>query len=173
LPNNLLKNVSVPPDHPLNYKGARYRGLREEDRIQDVVQPLSIAEKMQLLPHLSIAVSPMALLGIAEIAVLAETPITSSETWVCLRLRIAYALAEAQYDANRLRYDYDTTLLHTLYRYNQDDEFSPQNLITSLDGIEVQKPMDCFLVNNYFFVAEGGTIEHNSQVHIWKSDSSE
>jgi hypothetical protein len=70
LPPNLTKPSNVRPDHPLQFSGARLRGMQDEDRIQDLVQPLSIAEKIALSKILNIP-SPW-LIGLAESIVLAE-----------------------------------------------------------------------------------------------------
>ena len=96
-----LRPLNIPPDAAapkrawaamgLNVAGARQHGLREDDRLADVLHPLSVADKFALADWLH--VSPPALLGLAERYVLAECPLAApDDLLLCCRLRVAVAV---------------------------------------------------------------------------------
>lgn len=75
----------------LNYTAGRWRGLREEERLSDLMQPLSVSEKMALTPF----GIPGPILGIAESYIFAEVPLAPDCSLVCRRVRVAYAISRA------------------------------------------------------------------------------
>jgi hypothetical protein len=139
----------------LNFAGARRHGLREEDRLLDVVQSLRPGDRFALAEHLRLPAPT--LLGIAESYVLAEAPLTGPTDWlVCRRLRIAHAV-ERQTGADGLPFDYDTRELLLLHRCDTQAELPPlEALLADAAGTGLRRPMDCVRLGDRLIVAEGG-----------------
>ena len=139
----------------LNIAGARHRGLREADRLMDVVHSLPIADKLAVAAHL--AIEPFAVLGIAESYVLAECALTApNDLMICRRLRIAVAVP-AQVGADGLPFDYDTRELYLLQRWRLSDEAPPLAYdLNGLPGVPMVRPMDLLRCGDILFVGEGG-----------------
>ncbi len=156
---------------PLNYTGARHRGLRELERISEAVRPISLPSKMALVDHLRLGVPPPHVLGVAESYVLSEAVIAPSVYVVCRRIRIAYALPQTHYDDEKQPYDYDTLTLHIAHLYDpitQDDEISIEQAFSGLDGIIPHHPVDCVMQSGHLFILEGGTPQTDATMHIWR-----
>lgn len=148
----------------LNFTGARRRGLREEDRLLDVLQPLGIADKAALSARLSL---PMpSLLGIVESYVLAECALGEPTDWlVCRRLRVACAVPR-QSDAEGLPFDYDTRELLLLHRFDTRAEPPPLETLLTEPGVLLYRPMDCLRIGNHLIVADGGEHDRLSAICI-------
>lgn len=168
IPTNLAKPLKVEHLGHLNFGGARLRGMRDEDRIQDMVQPLSISEKMALSNRLNIP--PMRLLGIAESRVLAQAQMNEGTQYVlCRRLKIAYTLPERKLDVDKLPYDYDTLILHIAYLYDAAaDEFDLAETLNPFPGVNLNRPMDCMVWQNWLLIVDGGGETLPSAVHLWQ-----
>jgi hypothetical protein len=166
----LLVTPRCPTDHPLNYSGGRYRGMREADRVAEWIQPLTVMEKMPLLLYLKLNIAPMMLLGIAESRVLSEATVTDVVSVVCRRVRIAYALAQPQVDESGLPYDYDTLELHVAHLYDAvtDDAPSLAEAVQGIDGQRLHRPLDCLVQHNKLIIADGSDSEHNSRILIFE-----
>lgn len=171
LPQALISPEVVPAGHPLHFSGARLRGLRETDRIQALVQPLSILEKMALISHLALSVSPMQVLGIAESRVLSQAMLTPTLAVICRRVRIAYALPSIAKDADGLPYDYDTLPLYLLHAYHpQTTEVPPlEDCLGEFAGVRLHRPLDCLYHAGRLVVTEGSTADQPCRIVIWKS----
>lgn len=169
IPDNIVK-PNVPSHHPLNYSGGRYRGLREADRVAAWIQPLTIMEKMQLIQSLKLTLPPMLLLGLAESRVLSEAQLSNSQSLVCRRVRIAYALPQQQMDNDGLPYDYETHLLHLAHTYDAETEISPSiaAALQGFDGINLQHPMDCIVQRDKLVLADASDGTHNSRIVIFQ-----
>ncbi|MBC8170673.1 MAG: hypothetical protein H7X77_03340 [Anaerolineae bacterium] len=155
----------------LNFSGPRHRGTRESERINDMVQPLAVQEKIALIKRLDLNIAPMLLLGLAESYVLAEAEIQRPYLYiVCRRIRLAYVLAEPARDADRQLYDYDTLVVYLAHWVDRRSDHEPAliDLINSLPGVELYRPMDCLIHNDYLFIADGGGANRTSQIHIWQ-----
>jgi len=171
LPDDLIRSQPCKHTASLTFGGARHRGLREPERIAELVRPLTIQTKITLIERLKLNILPPMLLGIAESYVLAEASLFSTDLFmVCRRLRLAYALPQPQQDADYQLYDYDTLVLYVAHDYNPyvDDEILPERALAGLPGVELRRPMDCIVRDQYLFVADGGTAEQVSGVHIWQ-----
>jgi hypothetical protein len=171
LPNDLARSQPCKHTSALNFSGPRQRGLREPERIAELVRPLTIQTKMTLIERLKLNIMPPMLLGIAESYVLAEAPLFPPDVFmVCRRLRLAYALSQAKYDADHQLYDYDTLVLYIAHDYNPrvDDEIPPERALAGLPGVHLRRPMDCIVRDQHLFIADGGTTEQVSAVHIWR-----
>jgi hypothetical protein len=153
----------------LNFTGARHRGMRVPERIADVVQPLALEDKMAFVDHLKLNVAPLMLLGIAESYVLAECDILRPNFYfVCRRLRFAVALPEVQYDSEQQPYDYETRVVYTAHFYDRSEELPHAAVFTPLTDEPLYRPMDCLLLGDRLFIADGGEGERLSAIHIWQ-----
>lgn len=174
LPPDALKTAPVQHSTLLNFTGPRYRGQRETDRIGDVVQQLTMQEKMALVERLQLGIMPPMLLGLAESVVLSEAVLSTGQFVVCRRLRFAYLLSETHYDDDGSPYDYDSKSLHTAHTYTPDDDApSITQALDGLPGATLHQPMDCLTVGNHLYIADSGsTADHegdvNSAIHVWE-----
>ncbi len=152
----------------LNFAGPRHRGLREPERISDLVRPLDIQEKLAVTRKLKLDLPPPALLGLAESYVLAETRITPPNLYfVCRRLRLAIALAQAKLDAEGQPYDYETQVMYLAHFYD-GSEIPFGKLFENLTDVPLQRPMDCLLVGSKLYIADGGDQDRLSMIHVWQ-----
>lgn len=154
----------------LNFSGPRLRGMREPERLQDSLYPLSIGLKMALIEKFALPIISPTLLGVAESYVISEADVLSGGlTVVCRRLRLAYTLPEVRYDTQHIPYDYDTLTLHLAHLINiNDDDLLTEDHLVSLPGVHLNRPLDCARVADHLFIADGGTTEHPSAVRIWQ-----
>jgi hypothetical protein len=155
----------------LNFSGSRLRGMRETDRILDMVQPLSIAEKFRLIERFGLNILPPQLLGVAESYVMAEARFPGSEIFViCRRIRLAYALPEPKVDETNLAYDYDTLTLVFLQMgdLQSDTDFSLANASLDLADTHLNRPLDCLIAGQSLFIADGGSADQLSRIHIYQ-----
>lgn len=92
---------------PLIFAGGRWRGLRETDRVPDVLHPLTVAEKIEL----TALGLPDNLLGVVESQVLAMVAINMDWLLLCRRVRLAYVTPYSR-DADGTPFDYDSCAVH-------------------------------------------------------------
>lgn len=155
----------------LNFAGPRHRGLRAPERTLDLVRSLTLPEKMALIERFRLDVPPPLLLGIADSYVLAETPIHAPELYfVCRRVRLAIALTEEQIDADGQPYDYDTQVIYLAHFYQRDQEPELTDVLADLNALPLHRPMDCLLVKDRLFIADGGAGDRLSAIHVWQLD---
>lgn len=155
----------------LNFTGPRWRGLRSADRIDDMVYPLDIAAKFDLVRRLTLPIPAPLLIGVAESRVLAEAQLEADCWLVCRRLRLAYALPQPHIDSDGVAYDYDTLplyLAHLFFPQSDQENLLPVTAFDGLPDIELVRPMDCLTWHNLLLVAEGGTPERPSAIHSWR-----
>jgi len=155
----------------LNFSGPRHRGLRGLERLLDLVRPLSIQDKMALASRYSLSIPPPLIFGLAESYVLSEAALVHPDIYVvCRRLRIAFGLAQEQLDADQEPYDYDTLVLYTAHLFDRTQQHEPSIVDpqAALPVAALKRPMDCLICDNYLFVADGGSEERLSAVHIWQ-----
>ncbi len=168
--------VSPDVSHVFNYAGGRWRGLRETDRIPDVLQPLTIAEKLALTAR-SV---PGPILGITESRVIAAARIDVDDadhgSWTlgCRRVRITYAVPLA-YDADGLPYDYDTYVLYVAQWADSRNSILPPPLLTealTVDLIGV-KPTDVLYDASRarLYVADSGDATQPAAIRIFQVES--
>ncbi len=172
LPADLIQPTQPRFSTALNYAGPRHRGMREAERVMDIVKPLTIQTKMQVIQHLNMSIMPMALLGIAESSVLAEALLEQPGLcMVCRRIRLAYALPQIQIDAEKQPYDYDTITLYSAHIYDyaaHESEIAPDQVLSGLPGVTLKCPMDCLIYNHHLFISESGTTDYPAAVHVWR-----
>ncbi len=153
----------------LNYAGPRHRGMREAERVMDVVKPLSVAIKMTLAQQLKLE-APLFIIGMAESYVLAEIPLSRPNLFiVCRRIRLAVALPETKLDERGQTYDYDTQVIYRAHFHHRDtsNETLVEDLLEELPGITLNRPMDCLLYADHIFIADGGGRDLPSRIHVW------
>lgn len=149
----------------LSYEIGRWRGLRDDERIAEVLQTLSVAEKMALSPYKI----PGVIMGTAESYVLAEAVIRPNLSLVCRRLRIAYALATPAYDANGAPYDYDTFVLHLAQWFDPATDSAANCAPLDQPRPNVGAcPMDAMYDGSRLYVVNGGDAERLSALHLYE-----
>jgi hypothetical protein len=171
MPPDAIKPATAWSSMALNFGGGRHRGLRAPERIADLVQPLTLADKMAVIARLKLDLVPPSLLGVAESYALAEARLQPPSLFlVCRRIRLAYALPAAQIDPDGLPYDYDTLILHVAHLYDQtwDETPSLPALLDTFDGARLHRPMDCLMAGDTLLIADGGADERLSAVHVWQ-----
>lgn len=160
----------------LNFHGPRHRGMREEERIADLVRPLSVMAKMRLADHLQLQIPPPHILGLAESYVLSEVELLRPRHYiVCRRLRLAYALSQTQHDQHGQPYNYDTHVFHLLHVFDRelmDIEAPLETAFEGLPGVVLRRPLDCLRHEDRLFVADGGTSDQPGTLHLWHIDES-
>lgn len=179
--------VSVPvavPDHAqrshsgwhtmwLNFAGPRHRGQRALERIDALVRPFTLQDKMHLANHPLMNMPPPHILGLAESYVLAEArlPLTGLY-FVCRRLRIAHLVIPPAAEADGTPYDYDTRPLY-LAHFAARTPSLDEDLIAQMQPmphLTPTCPLDCALVGDLLYIADGGAAGRTSAVHIWRLD---
>ena len=113
---NLLPHL---PDavQDLAFAGGRWRGLRETDRVPDILHPLTVSEKTALNAYGFAG----PILGIVESKVCAAAKINDHWHLLCRQLRIAFSVPVRR-DFDGLPYDYDSLLLHFVEWFAEADE---------------------------------------------------
>lgn len=170
LPEPLIKSHQVVDMPALTYHGARLKGICAEERIEEVVLPLDVSTKIDLVDFMEWDIQPMQLIGIAETAVLASAPSHLENVyWVCRRLRLAYRLLPDQIDA-KYSYDYDSLELYLFHPYDVTQAEAPDLLecLDTIDDVMLLRPMDCLYHNGQLIVADGGEGEDASAIHIFE-----
>ncbi|MDZ4765572.1 MAG: hypothetical protein SGI73_13560 [Chloroflexota bacterium] len=167
----------------LNYAGPRHRGLREPERLMDILRPISVADKFAVTKRLSLALPPPLLLGVAESYVLSEATVLHPDLFfVCRRLRLAYALETEAHDETGLPYDYDTHIVHAAHFYDRkagstaESEPALIDALTALPDVVLRRPMDCLIVDDLLFIADAASepadVTHSarqpSMIQVWR-----
>jgi hypothetical protein len=175
LPHDMIQPQTCWNAMKLNYAGPRQRGLREPERLLDMLRPISIADKIDVVRLLGLSVPPPLLLGVAESYVLSEACVLPPDVFfVCRRVRLAIALDMVQYDEDGTPYDYETLAIHTAHFYDRAADSEPALLdaLTALPGARLRNPMDCIVHDDYLFVSDSarGDSQTPSQIHVWRID---
>lgn len=169
LPTGLIKPKTGWHTMGLNFAGPRHRGLRAPERTADLVQPLTIDEKMAFAKRLKLDIPAPMLMGIAESYVLSEADIVRPHLYfVCRRVRLALALPEEKLDDDGLPYDYETRVLYAAHFYDRGEELPTAALFDTLTDPPPHRPMDCLLLGDRLYIADGGSADRASAVHIWQ-----
>lgn len=172
VPADLVRPGRVWATMKLNFTGARQRGRRALERIDDLVRPLTLPDKIALVARLGLAILPPQLLGLAESYVLAEAALRPQLFVVCRRLRFAYVFPDTRTDSDGSPYDYDTHVVHTVHLIDLHDDAEPAltDLLAPFGGVTLRRPLDCLLHDHRLIVAEGGDGQQPGCVHIWQVD---
>ncbi|GEM_PF-360825 len=190
IPVDIVKPARVWHTMSLNFAGARHRGLRAPERVDEMVRTLSMQEKMAVIQRLDLDVIPPMLIGMSESYVLAEAEIIHP-TWfvVCRRIRFAYALPFERIDIDNESepdgspdgdpYDYDTRVIYVAHFFNPVDDDDPPliSILEGLGGVTLYRPMDCLVAGDRLYIADGGELPvlddeagRTSRVHVWQID---
>jgi hypothetical protein len=169
IPENAIAPRSAWNTMALNFGGARHRGLRAAERIDELAHPLTITEKLALTTHLALKILPPHLLGLAESYVLAEAHIQAGLYVVCRRFRIVHVLPAAMHDTDQQPYDYDTLpfFVAHFYQLKQSPEPTLIDFLAHFSPLP-HRPMDCLVVGDHIIVADGGDAQRTSAIHIWR-----
>lgn len=169
LPANTVQPQPIIHSQSLHFSGPRYRGMREVEKIADMVQPMTVIEKMGVIQHLNLGIPAMMLMGVGESTVLAEAEIAPEQFLVCRRLRLVLALAEIHHDKEG-PYDYDSVTLYLAQVYDAKTDTTPPlaESLGTFGGIKLNRPMDCLITQGYLFMADGGTAEATNAIHVWR-----
>lgn len=171
LPDDAIPSKTCWRTMPLNFAGPRHRGLREPERVLDLVRSLSIDEKLALISKSRLNLPPPMLLGMAESYVLAETEIVRPNLYfVCRRIRLAYALPQLVPDADGQPYDYDTQVMYLAHFHEFGDDLRLLDLLADLTDVPLHRPMDCLRIGDRLYIADGGADDRLSAIHVWKLD---
>jgi hypothetical protein len=155
----------------LNFRGPRHRGMREEERVQDMVVSLTIAEKMALINRFDLNIAPPMLLGVAESYVIAEAMLQRPDLYiVCRRIRLAIGLPETRIDEEQQPYNYDTQVIYVAHWFDRSLAREPSltDLMVNLPGADFHRPMDCILTSNLLCIADGGGTQRQNCLHLWE-----
>lgn len=174
LPEASIRVAGAKQTKHLEYGGARLRGLRMTERIDQLTRPLTIESKMQIVDQLELDMPPPMLIGVAESYVLAEAQITAPDEFVvCRRVRIAYALPEAKMDEDNQPYDYDTITLQIAHPYDikHDAPLPPEDAFAGLPEVSLHHPTDCIYAHGYVIVSDGGGEHYKNRIHIWQTQT--
>lgn len=154
----------------LNFAGPRHRGMRESERMIEMVRPFSLSEKLALVERLALPFAPPMLLGLAESYVLSEAEIERPHLYViCRRIRLAYALPGVELDDQQQPYDYDTQVIYLAHWFDRrSEEVSLIEALDSLPDAPLYRPMDCIIHGSYLFISDGGGTMQNNRIHIWQ-----
>ena len=164
LPDSITKPTRTSCCPALHFTGARLRGMRIDERIEELVYPLSMEDKIQLTDFMEWDHHPTQLIGLAESTVLAHVIISTIETFVCRRLRIAYRLKNPMPS-----YDYDSLDVYLFHRYNPLDDVMPElvDCLNDVDDVVLLRPMDCLVVDGRLYIADGGENDEPCAIHIF------
>ncbi len=157
----------------LNFAGPRRRGLRGPERITDTVLSIPVSAKMKLAKKLDLRLPAPMILGISESYVISEIELKRPNLYfICRRIRVVYALPEEKTDEHNQPYDYDTVTFYVAHLYDKNDinELTLEDALGSLPGAPLNRPMDCVLYDNHIFIADGGSDDRKSMVHVWEVD---
>jgi hypothetical protein len=179
-PKGLVRPRTGASNTELNYGGARHRGLVMEDRVEEMLRPLSIEDKMLLVEEGAVpSVPPPYVLGLAQSYVVSEVQLISPGEdggplfLLSRRLRVAYRLPEPAIDDSGETYDYDSVELSVLQRYSPHEGTLP--LGESLPdeaalGVVLNWPTDIVLREGVLFAADSaqGRDDLSSRVHLWE-----
>ncbi|MCK6580145.1 MAG: hypothetical protein L6Q98_18800 [Anaerolineae bacterium] len=155
----------------LNFAGPRHRGMRVLERIDDLVRPFSIQDRIHLSQHPALVMPPPMVLGLAESYVLAEMRTAIPGVYfVCRRLRIAHLVVPPGVDEMGEPFDYDTRVIYAAHFAARsaalDDSLIAQ--MQPLPGVSLMRPMDCVITGDHLLVADGGEGERVSAIHLWQ-----
>ena len=148
----------------LNFNGARLRGHRATERVNDVVRHIPVVLKQQLIDHLGLDVTPGALLGMAESYVLSEARLPDDQYIVCRRLRFIHALTAPPPD-----YDYDSIIVQVAHSIDpkHDDEIALKAALDELPG-DLYQPTDCLFHAGYLVMTDSGGTDEFNHLHIYQ-----
>ena len=166
LPDDLITSPIRSCCEVLTFRGARLRGIYSEERIDELVLPLTVDEKIEIVEFMEWDIEPMQIIGVAESVVLARTPLTAETYVVCRRVRIAYRLGK-RVDQS---YDYDSLDMYLLHEFKPKSNTVPEwvDCLNDIDDVVLLRPMDCLYHAGRLYVADGGEDDDMSAIHVFE-----
>lgn len=156
-----IQPAAPPAQHALNHGFVVHRGLREADRVQEWVTPLTIDEKMAIIQHLGLALPPVLLPGIAYSRVLCVA--NSPEIVLLVReLGVVCLLSLAR---QPLPYDYEVLPLRLLHPAHE----APL-LPRPLAGVPLVQPSEVVWASGRWWVWDNGSATHQPFVCAWDAE---
>lgn len=129
IPAELTRTSSTFP--PLTFDtGAFPQGNRVDSRVDDLVYPLDIAQKMALSERLGLQIPPPLLIGLLRSHIHSVTDFDETTIIICRRITVACALASPETALDGTLLTYTSASLQVLQHINRH---SPPD-VTSLDG---------------------------------------
>jgi hypothetical protein len=153
----------------LNFAGARHRGERARDLVDQMAHPLTPGERDLLIKTYGIAVPPPLLIGWIESYALAEAQIAPHVFCVCRRLRAAYGLLTPQAESDGTLCNYDSAVIHVAHLYPVDAPID--ELIGHLPGAMLLRPLDCQAFDRHLFILDGGSDANAPALHLWQIEA--
>lgn len=155
-------------DH-LNFTGARWHGRLADERLEDMLRDLSIAEKIALVDYLDWDIDPLRLLGVAASIVLSCCKYSDGEFLVCRRIRVAFRLPLPAQDHPGFDrdYDYDSLEVHLLHCLPADARELP-DLTECLSDLDLCRPLECMRIGQRIYLADGGEGAIKSALHVFE-----
>lgn len=169
LPHNIIVPCSKPYGESMDFKGARLRGIQREERIAEMVLPLSMEDKIALVHYMEWDILPMQIIGIAESVILSYTRLSDETFVMCRRVRVAYRLTEqAEQEGNP--YDYDSLEVHILHEFDPHNNELPElgDCLSGSEDVDLLRPMDCLYHDGRLYVADGGEEGDVSAIHVFE-----
>ena len=160
LPPGIVKPKTGWHTMALNFAGPRHRGLRAPERMLDLVRTLSIEEKMALIEKFKLDCCRRCCWASPKATCWPKPRLVRPDLYfVCRRVRLAVALPEARLDEDDQPYDYDTHVIYLAHFYDCEQEPRFSDLLADLTDVPLHRPMDCLLVDDHLFIADGGAGE--------------
>jgi len=160
--------------HNLVFAGGRWRGLRETDRLADVLHGLSISEKMAIGSLFTTHGITGSILGMVESRILATAWITERWVLLCRQIRVAVSVPFSR-DVNGVPFDYDS---YSLYFVQWLDNHQPleepgppldQLLAISQASFSTQ-PVDLLCDSNrkYLYLIDNSDDTPHATLHVFQ-----
>lgn len=171
LPQRFISPVRHDAAEMLHFVGARWRGLRDEDRVASLVQPLSIAAKMTLIARLSLDVMPPMLLGVLESRVRSVCEVADA-LLVCRTVRLALALPDKRLDEYGAPYDYDSLALNIFHPFDAATLDAPElvDCIEYTRAMQLVYPLDCVAHDEYVYILDAVGQDESAGLVILKAE---
>jgi hypothetical protein len=145
----------------------RLQGDRAAERIDDLMYPLTMAEKLWLGTQSGVPAPLILGIGGRELVAQARLP-HSGEMVVCVKSWITQALTEARYDPLDGRCTYASIVVYSLHEFDADGEIHMDQGITALGGIDFKQPMDLLATADRLFMVDGNWAGGAGYVHGWR-----
>jgi|GEM_PF-6828282 hypothetical protein len=152
----VIRRPQVTHSAGLSFRGPRQRGLRAEDRLDDMLKPLSVSERLHLANHLSRFGNTLPILGIAESRVRSDALVDPECVLVCRQIVIARALPGTQVDEVGLPFDYDCISLDCAHLLTLPVDPDPpvSTWFAPIGNQHLSNPVNCLRVKQHLMVVE-------------------
>ena len=146
--------------------GAPQHGIRADDRIDSLVYPLTMSDKIRLAEQVPVPAPPPMLIGLSESRVLSNLTLPNDHRLICRHLRLAYALMTEKTLPSGQRINYNTVTIHRLQFLPDDESFTPLTLTGLYTDEHLHRPTQCMRHGDRIYIADSGGDQPN-RVHIY------